>query len=99
MSTIAITDGKVERILNERTVAKLQVCVDRTNNAMRAHLTPVEWIHLHLCETAIADDLSAASAIINQIEDASLNDRKAKHALAKRDELLADLEGEPGDGD
>ena len=74
--------------LSQKAVDKLQVQVQRTNDAQGSTLTLKDWIVLHLKEVATADDLAAA---FEQLQRES-QDTLTAASRAKRDQLLQELE-------
>ena len=74
--------------LSQKAVDKLQLQVQRTNDAQGTTLTLKDWIVLHLKEVATADDLAAA---FEQLQRES-QDTLAAASRAKRDQLLQELE-------
>ena len=74
--------------LSRKAVDKLQLQVQRTNDASGTAYTLKDWITLHLKELAITDDLPLA---IEQLKLES-NDMLAAAIRAKRDQLLQELE-------
>ena len=74
--------------LSQKAVDKLQLQVQRTNDAGGTALTLKDWIVLHMKEIAIADDLPAA---IEQLHRES-QDTLTAASRAKRDQLLQELE-------
>ena len=77
--------------LTQTAVDKLQPHVQRTNENNGTSLTLQQWMTLHLQELAIADELTAAIAAIQEQQkrdaETTLNDA----VRATRDELLAKL--------
>ncbi len=73
--------------LSQKAVDKLQLHVQRTNDANGTAYTLKDWIVLHLKELAIADDLPAA---IDQLQRQS-QDALTAAITTKRDRLLQEL--------
>ncbi len=74
--------------LSQKAVDKLQLQVQRTNDANGTTYTLKDWIILHLKEVATADDLAAALELLQH----ESQDTFAAASRAKREQLLQELE-------
>ena len=77
--------------ISDKTLARLQAEVERTNANQGTALTVQAWIVLHLQELAIAPELAAA---VNQLRQQQETDAQAAldaAVRAARDAMLADL--------
>ena len=88
--TIAL-DGKTAD-LPDTIVPRLQRLTDRTNDTQKTALTVLDWLALHLKELAVADDLTAAVAALQQQQEADAQAALDAGVKAARDQLLATLE-------
>jgi urease accessory protein UreF len=77
--------------LSQKAVDRLQIQVQRTNDANGTTLTMRDWIELHLKEIAIADDLAIATQAIQEQQQRDAQDALQAAVRAQRDRLLEDL--------
>ncbi len=77
--------------LSQKAVDRLQIQVQRTNDANGTTLTMRDWIELHLKEIAIADDLAIATQAIQEQQQRDAQDALQAAVRAQRDRLLGDL--------
>lgn len=77
--------------LSQKAVDRLQVHVQRTNDANGTNLTMRDWVELHLKEIAIADDLAIATQAIQEQQQRDAQDALQAAVRAQRDRLLGDL--------
>lgn len=75
----------------QKAVDRLQVHVQRTNEANGTSYTLREWIDLHLRELAIADDLAAATTALQHQAETDARDNMATAVRSERDRLLHEL--------
>lgn len=77
--------------LSQATVDKLQQQVQRTNENTGTSLTLQQWITLHMKEIAIADDLTAAIAALQEQQQRDAQATLDAAITTARDQLLAEL--------
>ncbi len=77
--------------LSQKAVDRLQIQVQRTNDANGTTLTMRDWIELHLKEIAVADDLAIATQAIQEQQQRDAQDALHAAVRAQRDRLLGDL--------
>ena len=77
--------------LKQKTVDKLQVLVQRTNENQGTNLTLLQWLKHHVDELAIAEELGLAVTALQEQQQKAANSALDASIRAKRDELLADL--------
>jgi hypothetical protein len=77
--------------ISDKTLARLQAEVDRTNANQGTALTVQAWILLHLQEIAIAPDLAAAIEQLRQQQETDANAALETAVKTARDELIASL--------
>lgn len=75
----------------QKVADRIQVHVQRTNDANGTNYTLREWIDLHLRELAIADDLAAATTALQQQAETDARDALALAVRSERDRLLHEL--------
>lgn len=84
--------------LTQKAVDRLQAVVARTNEHEGTDYTLMEWITLHLNETAIAQELAAAVQAIQEREQREAPGRLQAAIREARDALLAELQKHPTNG-
>lgn len=77
--------------LSQKTVDRLQVLAQRTNDTQGTNLTLREWLELHNKEIAIADELATAVQAIQEQQQREAEDTLQAAVRAERDRLLQQL--------
>ena len=75
--------------LKQKTVDKLQVLVQRTNENQGTSYTLQEWLKHHIDELAIAEELGLAVTALQEQQQKEANAALDASIRAKRAELLA----------
>jgi hypothetical protein len=77
--------------LTQKAVDRLQVHVQRTNDANGTTYTLREWLDLHVRELAVSDELAATTATLQQQAETDARDALNLTIRAERDRLLREL--------